>query len=368
MPRKVKSLSSEPTSSTKSILEEDSNPKPKKKKKKTGDEQKLLDALETLKPHITEELFLDLKSKINPDDIGFKDITNVQWDCKHFSMIKSFLAVHLKSSTAGSEELLHQKIVDSRVAQGKIEYLLIPKKDSTMDKGKWFGLENLKSSIGAHLVELFENSQQFKLTKAFYDRNKDDIASKFKQPWLGIGYDRVIYEGESRLAVMDCMKSEKDILPWGGIAVEKGKDILIPRSSKKVRRTQMNFGPPGRFYNPGKRIPKPDNTNFEISSPRRTRHVDLQNVMLDTGCDLTELDTQTVRQLQLPQNYQPHQSVVNGEECCRYPNCILTIGNQEVVLDVVESQDDENLLGRNVYNAFGHDVNPKTNRHTWLGQ
>jgi hypothetical protein len=324
-------------------------------------QQNKLEALMLLQEDIPTVQFNKLKRKYEEE----LEITSVKYDSGHFEKIKTFLEGNIRSKNPG-EELLPYRIVDSRIGKNaELEYLIVPIKkiekkiyEKDDETGEWKTLDHFKSSWGANIIRSYETLIQLKMGLKYYDENRDKFARV--KNWFMLCYDRG-YEDDSREYLEKLVRSEKDVLSGGVLTAIKGEDPFIPKHSKKMR-SRMEFG------DPIVGIPKPDNANFTISSPNRTHTLDMIGVMLDTGCDSTEVDTDTINTLKLSENYLPNRIVVNKDVCDAYVGCFVTIGNTTVPIELIHSSDDDNLLGRDVYNAFKHDVNPKASRHTWIDQ
>lgn len=93
--------------------------------------------------------------------------------------------------------------------------------------------------------------------------------------------------------------------------------------------------------------------------------------MLDTGCDFSESNESAVGELHLYNNYMPIRAIVNGSPAQYYEECRFKIGgsngwNSKIVTTrVYQTIDDDNLIGRDIYNQFDHVVKPKHKIHEW---
>jgi hypothetical protein len=241
---------------------------------------------------------------------------------------------------------------------------LVSSSQDDHQKMKWTSLDLLKTFDEIDDIVHYETISQFHMADNLFEHIQPEIRNS-KKEWIGLCYNRFI-EGDSREEVIADLKNLKDVLPCA-YYVFKREDKPFISTLRKRTRAMCNFGGQGIVYSPtrGKRIPEVDEVDYTLSSPNGTYDVNLNDPMLDTGCDLTEASKKTLKGLHLDVWVWDE---VNGFKVRRYKDCIITIGSTRLRIDLMESYDDLDLLGRDVYNAFKHDVNPKTGRHTWIDQ
>jgi hypothetical protein len=193
------------------------------------------------------------------------------------------------------------KVFDSKEKNDENIYLVTSSQDEHK-KMKWVTLRSLKTFGEIYDIMNYEGDYQYHLAYNMFDQLQDNIRNS-KKEWIGLCYNRFI-EGNSRGEVQEKLKKEEDVLPASYFVFQRDGKPFIPQTRKRIR-TKCDFGQQGVQYSPtrGKSISAPDLVDYTLSSPSNTHQINLNNIMLDTGCDLTEGSRNTIQNvLQLNPN------------------------------------------------------------------
>jgi hypothetical protein len=127
------------------------------------------------------------------------------------------------------------KIIDSRVNQSNIEYLVHRVSGSERDLDReWIPIDSFRNGLGAGLLMWYEAVKQGKLTEAFYKSNKTEITKKYSKKFIGITHDRVVCVSDDQEEIFKKMALENDVLAITP-PVERGNDIVYQNARKRKK-------------------------------------------------------------------------------------------------------------------------------------